>query len=247
MKKILLSFFLLFSFSVFAEMPDRPSPPRLVNDLASMLSAEEISSLEKKLDDYNDSTSTQICIVTVNNLDGDEAGNYAFMLGDKWGIGRKQKDNGVLILISKETHDAFIATGRGMEGAVTDVHCKRIIENIIVPNFKDGKYYDGLSGAVDAIIKLAAGEFVNDVSEDKKSLPFSPFIPVVIIIIIAIAARRKRNNRGGGGGYIGRGGYFPTYWGGGSSWGGGGFSGGGGGFGGFGGGSFGGGGAGGKW
>ena len=249
MKKILIAVLVFFTVTVQAQIPERPSPPRLVNDFAGMLSADEAATLEKKLNDYNDSTSTQIAIVIVNNLDGDEAGNYAFKLGDKWGIGRTQKDNGILILISKETHDAFIATGRGMEGAITDVHCKRIIENIIVPAFKDGNYFDGLNGAADALIKLAAGEFVNDVSNEKKSLPFSPFIPVVIIIIIAIAARRNRNNRGGGGGMIGGRGFMgPILWGSGGFGGGGGWSGGGGGgFGGFGGGSFGGGGAGGKW
>lgn len=250
MKKILIAVLVFFNVIVQAQIPDRPSPPRLVNDFAGMLSTDEIATLEKKLNDYNDSTSTQIAIVILNNLDGDEAGNYAFKLGDKWGIGRKQKDNGMLILVSKETRDAFIATGRGMEGAITDVHCKRIIENIIVPAFKGGKYYDGLDGAVDAIIKLAAGEFVNDVTNEKKSLPFSPLIPIIIIIIIALASRRNRNNRGGG--VIGGGGWMgPLIWGsmmnsgrGGGGWSGGG---GGGGFGGFGGGGFGGGGAGGKW
>ncbi len=249
MKKLLLAVLVFFTVTVQAQIPERPSPQRLVNDLAGMLSVDEVATLEKKLNDYNDSTSTQIAIVTVNNLDGDEAGNYAFKLGDKWGIGRTQKDNGILILISKETHDAFIATGRGMEGAITDVHCKRIIEKIIVPAFKNGNYFDGLNGTVDALIKLAAGEFVNDVTEEKKAPPFTKFIPIVIIIIIAIAARRNRNNRGGGG-MIGGGGWMgPMIFGSmmGGSRGGGGWSGGGGGFGGFGGGGFGGGGAGGKW
>ena len=94
MKKILIAVLVFFNVIVQAQIPDRPSPPRLVNDFAGMLSTDEIATLEKKLNDYNDSTSTQIAIVIVNNLDGDEAGNYAFKLGDKWGIGRKQKDNG---------------------------------------------------------------------------------------------------------------------------------------------------------
>lgn len=205
--------------------------------------------LKKKLNDYNDSTSTQIAIVIVKNLDGDEAGNYAFKLGDKWGIGRKQKDNGMLILISKETRDAFIAPGRGMEGAITDIHCDRIVENIIVPNFKNKNYYEGLNGAVDAIIKLAAGEFVNDVTKEKKP-PIGFIIPIIIIIIIAMAARKNRNNRGGvigGGGWMGPlilGSLMSSGRGGGGGWSSGG---GGGGFGGFGGGGFGGGGAGGSW
>ena len=249
-----LLFFLLAiianPFSLHAQIPERPSPPRLVNDFAGMLNADEIASLEKKVVDYDDSTSTQIAIVIVNNLDGDEAGNYAFKLGDKWGIGRTQKDNGILILISKEDRKAFIATGKGMEGAITDIHCDRIVENIIVPNFKNKNYYEGLNGAVEAIIKLAAGEFVNDVTKEKKP-PIGLIIPIIIIIIIVIAARNNRNNKGGGviggGGWMGPlilGSLMNSGRGGSGGWSSGG---GGGGFGGFGGGSFGGGGAGGSW
>ena len=251
MKKILIAVLVFFNVIVQAQIPDRPSPPRLVNDFAEMLSTNEIATLEKKLNDYNDSTSTQIAIVIVNNLDGDEAGNYAFKLGDKWGIGRKQKDNGMLILISKEDRKAFIATGKGMEGAITDIHCDRIVENIIIPNFKNKNYYEGLNGAVDAIIKLAAGEFVNDVTKEKKP-PIGFIIPIIIIIIIAMAARKNRNNRGGGmisgGGWMGPlilGSLMNSGSGRGGGWSSGG--GGGGGFGGFGGGGFGGGGAGGSW
>ncbi len=251
MKKNLITLLIFFTAIVNAQIPERPSPPRLVNDFAGMLSADEVAALEQKVVDYDDSTSTQIAIVIVNNLDGDEAGNYAFKLGDKWGIGRAQKSNGMLILISKEDRKAFIATGKGMEGAITDIHCDRIVENIIVPNFKNGNYYEGLNGAVDAIIKLAAGEFVNDVTKEKKP-PIGLIIPIIIIIIIALAARNNRNNRGGGvvggGGWMGPlilGSLMNGGRGGGGGWSSGG--GGGGGFGGFGGGGFGGGGAGGSW
>ncbi len=238
---------LLFTSSfIFSQIPDRPNPPRLVNDFAVMLSASESEALENKLVAYDDSTSTQIAIVTVKNLGGDEVAHFAYTLGDKWGVGRKNKDNGVVILVSKETRDVFIAPGKGMEGALPDAYCRRIVDNIIVPKFKEGKYYDGLNEATDVIIKLAAGEFVNDVSNAAPDVSVGAIIIVVIIILIILSLIRNRNR--GGGGYIGRGGwtgpvFFPGGFGGSS----GGGSFGGGGFGGFGGGSFGGGGAGGKW
>ena len=95
--------------------PDKPNPPRLVNDFAGMLSSSQSEDLESKLLAFNDSTSTQISIVIIESLEGVEKAQYATELGEKWGIGRKQKDNGVLILVSKGDRQIFIATGRGVE------------------------------------------------------------------------------------------------------------------------------------
>src|SRR5580704_9106897 len=91
----------VFIFCLFLNLnaqnyPERPNPPRLVNDLASLLSSEQNEALERKLDAYNDSTSTQIAVVIVNSLNGTEKAQYATELGQKWGIGAKHKDNGVL-------------------------------------------------------------------------------------------------------------------------------------------------------
>src|ERR1700744_4409590 len=105
---MLLVFFSAFSFA--QDIPARPNPPKLVNDLAGMLNGDEQAELERKLDKYNDSTSTQIVIITVNNIGNNEMAQYAYTIGDKWGVGQKQKDNGVVILISKEDRKAFIAT-----------------------------------------------------------------------------------------------------------------------------------------
>ena len=219
-----------------------------------MLSPEEVISLEQKLVAESDSTSTQIAILTIEDLNGYDISSLAFKIGDAWGIGGPHQDNGVLILVSKNDHDVFIATGRGMEGPIPDVTAKKIVDNIIIPNFKKGDFYQGLDEATTAIIKLAAGEFVDELGDQKsngKNIPASAFIIVIVIILIIISFI----NRGGRGGYISRGGWFPWMMMGGFGRGGGGFGGGGfgggggggGGFGGFGGGSFGGGGAGGHW
>lgn len=254
MKKLLLIFSLLLSVCVSAQVekviPARPSPPKLVNDLAGLLTDYQVKDLERKLVAYDDSTSNQIAIVIVKSLDDYEANEYAVALGRKWGIGNKDFNNGVVVLIStgggEGNRDAYIAPGYGLEGAIPDITAKAIVENELIPNFKEGNYYRGLDQATDAIIKAAAGEYkapANYGSKKKKGVGLGTIIFIIILLLVIFGG-----GAAGGGTYVSRGGFGG--WRGGSGWSGGGWSGGGGGgggFGGFGGGSFGGGGAGGKW
>ncbi|GAA3991495.1 TPM domain-containing protein [Hymenobacter antarcticus] len=246
-------------------LPPRPNPPRLVNDLARLMQPGEADALEQKLVTYNDSTSSQIAVVTVPTLDGDEIADYAQKLYEAWGIGRKGKNNGILILVAKQERAARIQTGYGLEGAVPDALAKRIISNTLVPAFRQNQYYAGLDRATDQLIALAKGEYKADPADARprrsrdssgSGIPFWLIIGAMVIIFVLL------RNRGGGGGRgnrgVGGGGFFPPFLlgtllggsgggGGGFGGGGGGFGGGGGGFGGFGGGSSGGGGASGDW
>lgn len=236
-----------------AQFPEKPDPPRLVNDLANFLSSSEQNALEKKLVAFDDSTSTQIAIVTITDIGAYDISDYAFQLGEKWGIGRKQKNNGILILAAKEQRAVFIATGYGVEDVLPDAICKRIVENIIIPNFKNGDFYTGFDEATDEIIARTSGKFTGEKKvEEHKKLPTWLVIIIIIMFILVLSSMNNKGNNGGtisGRGFRGFGG--PLMWGGGgfggSSRSSGGDFGGGGGFGGFGGGSFGGGGAGGKW
>jgi uncharacterized protein len=243
---------LLVVQSVYAfDIPPRPNPPRLVNDYANVLSPDEVQRLEEKLDRYSDSTSNQIAVILVSTLGGDDIVQTAYKIGDSWGVGGKNQDNGIIILVAVNDHELTIQTGKGMEGPIPDVIAKRIIDNIIAPEFRNNNYYEGLDKATDAIIKLAAGEFVDELGDQKPASKFP--MPLLIIIIIIILMIISRIGRGGGGVISGRGSMLgPLIWGAmlGGGRGGGGFGGGGGGgggFGGFGGGSFGGGGARGGW
>lgn len=233
------------------DFPSQSTPPKLVNDFANLLSVEEESNLEAKLDAYNDSTSTQIAIVTITDLAGYDISTYSFELAEKWGIGQKGKNNGLLILVAKQQHKTFIATGYGLEVKLTDALCKRIVTQIINPAFKKNDFFSGLDKGTDAMVQVLAGEFHSDAVHQNRS-GYGMIILVFIIIAILIFLS-NRNNRGGGygGGYrrtFGSGGFFPVNFGAGSGFGGfGGGTGSNGGFGGFGGGSFGGGGAGGDW
>lgn len=257
MKKYLFfSFFLLLHLAQVSaqDIPAKPNPPRLVNDFANQLKAGEIASLEQKLVAYNDSTSSQIVIVVVPTTGDYPIADYAIKLGREWGVGQKDKDNGIVILWASTDRKIFISTGYGMEGAIPDAIAKRIISQVITPQFKNGMFYQGLDQGVDMIFKYATGEYKaepGDINNDGGSFP-PVLVFVIVFVIILIIMFRNRNNRGGnGGGFRNFGGPviwpYTTHSGGGSysgNWGGGGSSGG---FGGFGGGSFGGGGAGGDY
>ena len=235
------------------DFPPRPSPPRLVNDLAGMMNPREQAELEAKLVEFDKTTSTQIAVVTVKSLGSYDAGDYTIKLGEKWGVGQAGKNNGVVILASLTDRKAFIAVGRGVEGALTDFQAGRIVRNEMTPFFKEGKYFEGFSKAADAVIAATKGEYTAD---DKGKKGFPLWVTILLIVGVYFVLWLLSKIRGGGNGnYIsGRGfGGFGSGWiigsglGGGSSSGWGGGDSGGGGFGGFGGGSFGGGGAGGSW
>lgn len=265
MKKLLLILSLvLIGVVALAQVenvvPNKPNPPRLVNDLADLLTPAQEQALERKLVAYDDSTSNQIAIVTVTTLNDYAAVDYAVALGRKWGVGGSEFNNGVIVLVSTGggagNRDAFIAPGYGLEGAIPDITANNILENYLIPNLAAENYYRAFDQATDAIILAAAGEY--QAPEGYRNRGRSGgggmrgiFLAIIILFIIL----RMFGGGGGGrgGGYMSRRGYrgfggpviFPGGFGGGFGGGGGGF--GGGGFGGFGGGGFGGGGAGGKW
>ena len=260
--KYTLLVFLLFISSVLLgqQIPARPSPPKLVNDYVGLLTADQKQHLEQKLVAYDDSTSIQVVVVIVNSLNDYAPVDYAVKLGREWGVGNKKTNNGVVFLMSMggngEKRSVFIAPGYGLEGALPDITCKQIIDNEVIPQFRQENYFRGINDGMDAIIQASRGEYkapegYNDRGNKKGGNGGLVFIIILLVIFFIL-------RRGGGGprggmmsrrGYRGIGGlpflFFPGG-GGGGGFGGGGSSGGGG-FGGFGGGSFGGGGSGGSW
>ncbi|OQA48962.1 MAG: hypothetical protein BWY47_00836 [Bacteroidetes bacterium ADurb.Bin302] len=237
-----------FGMLLFGQnIPDPMQPPRLVNDFASMFSVEQRAELEARLVEFSDSTSVQIAVVSVESLEGYEINEYSVALFDKWKIGSKGKDNGVLILLKPKTSDSsgevFISTGYGMEGIIPDAVAHQIVQKEMIPSFIEGDYYDGVNKAVSTIMSLSKGEFTADEYANSDELSWFDWVIFIAIfggIILAVIFRKK----GGGNNKTGSStGWFPVG-GSGGSFGRGGF---GGGFGGFGGGSTGGGGAGGRW
>lgn len=240
--------------SLADDFPARPST--IVTDFTNTLSSQERQALEQKLVTFNDSTSSQVAVVIMSSIGNYDISDYAVQLYNKWGIGQKEKNNGVLLLVAKDDRKIFITTGYGMEGVLPDALCKRIVDNDILPNFKAGDYYGGIDAATTSIMSIVKGEYTADsyMKQRKQKVPWFGVLMAIFIFIIVIISKigstRNYASRNGLG--------FWAAWAllnaasrrSSGSWGG--FSGGsggfgGGGFGGFGGGSSGGGGAGGSW
>jgi uncharacterized protein len=263
MKKIII----LLVFAVFwanllpAQIPDRTNPPRLVNDFANILDKGEVDRLESKLVAFNNETSTQILVVTVPDLQGYDKSDFAFRLGEKWGVGQKGKDNGIVILVKPKTSESngqvFVATGYGLEGVLPDAIVNNaVVDNEMIPSFKENNYYEGIDKGTNVIMQITRGEYSAEQYQQSAQQGGGSIVFFILLFVLFfwIFGRRRRNrfyspgkslpfwlamgmlsgNRHSGGGSFGN---FSS--------GSGGF--GGGGFGGFGGGSFGGGGAGGSW
>lgn len=254
--KILFFVIALLSFlPTFAQfdIPKKPDFQTSVYDYANLLSASEKTQLEEKLIRYSDSTSTQIVVVTIESLKGEDIGILAPKWGHEWGVGQAKEDNGVFILLAKAERKIWIAPGYGLEDRLTAGQNGEIIRNIIIPEFKAGSYYNGLDKGADALFDVFTGKYKGERKQAKKeeSFPFGIIIIIIVIILIIISKGKNGGNRGGGGmsltdiillSSLGRSSGGGSFGGGfGGSSGGGGFGGG------FGGGGFSGGGAGGSW
>jgi len=235
-------FFLLSlfcSFNVFGQLKIPEHGGVWVHDEANVLSSDTKASLEYTLQQERDSSSNQIAILIVPSLNGESLEDFSLRVAEAWKLGKKEKDNGVLLFIAVDDRKMRIEAGYGLEGVLTDALSSRIIRNEIAPRFREGDYNGGVQAGVAAIIQGIKGEYINeDPPPRKKNSKRSPFITILILIIILIFASRGRRGGGGGGHWSsGRGWIGPIGGGalGGSSWGsggGGGSFGGGGGFGG---------------
>lgn len=277
-KIVTLLAILVFSLTASAVvLPEGFNEKTLLNDLANVIPDAQEAQLEQKLHQFSRTTSTQILVLTVKDLNGQVPAMYAVELGHQLGVGQQGKDNGIVVLVKEKTAssggEVTIQQGYGIEHLVTDALSKRIIENEMIPAFRQNDYYAGINGAVDVLMDLTKGEYTAEnyiqntggkPSGNISGLFFLLFIGFIIftkIISAATGAKRMRSTSMGGrrsdlpffllmltslnsGGSRHSGSWNSFNSGSGSF---GGFSGGGGGFGGFGGGGFGGGGASGSW
>jgi len=252
----------LLAVTVEAQVPSRPNPPRLVNDFAGILT--NTQALEDTLESIAMRTSNQICVVTMKDLGGYDKAMMAYEIGQQWGVGgSKGNNNGVVVLIVPKTEQAkgqaFITAGYGLEAAITDATCTRIVNNEMIPHFKQNDYDGGVWAAVRVLRDLATGEYnEEDYAAQTEGIDWGAIIFILIIILFFYLSIKNDQDNMGNNGNGRRNNRDTGTWGGpiiitgGSDWGrGGGWTGGGGfgggSWGGFGGGSFGGGGGGGSW
>jgi uncharacterized protein len=239
----------------------------LVYDVADVIPADEETRLNDALVAFGDSTSNQITVVIVPDLCGMDKAQFATELGEFWGVGQSKEDNGIVFLVKPKTPESsgqvFIAVGRGLEAVIPDITAKQIIDNEVIPAFKQQGYLEGIESGCETLMELSRGEYNSDEyaakhNKKKKGIGDAGAILLVFVIMLIVFAGKifqvrryastnqmgfwaalaalnavSRSHRG----------YYNNF-----SSGRGGFGGGGGGgFGGFGGGGFGGGGAGGSW
>lgn len=264
-KHILTSFLLLFLFSNAFSQGNQSAPitqfKQYVEDQTGTLTPQQLSALRQKLETFDKETSTQIVVYMIPSLNDESLEDISIRLAEKNKIGKKDRNNGVLLLVVKDDRKIRIEVGYGLEGALTDATSSQIIRRDITPYFKNGQFYEGINSGVDAIIAVTKGEYTadkqsskNNNGDDDGGILGCCGVPIFIVIIfgfivVSIIVSIIRRIMGfGKGAVFGKRGKSNWFWTGGG-FGGGGFGGSSGGFGGFsgGGGSFGGGGASGSW
>lgn len=235
-KKWILIFWLFIFISAvpaFAlDVPERPEGR--VTDRTRTLTPGEIAALDQKLAAFEKQTTNQIAVFLMPSLEGDSLEDFSIRLAEKWKIGQKGRNNGVILLIVKNEKKLRIEVGYGLEGALPDALAGSIIRDEIAPRFKSGHFYQGIDAGINAIMAATKGEYK---PPKKKDQGFQLWIPLVFILVFGLFAvmssvgRKRSYHSGGSRGWTTGGGYWG---GGGGSFGdsGGGFSGGGGDFGG---------------
>ena len=212
MKKLLALSLILSLFTPMLraqEFPEPMQPPRLVNDFTKLFSQADAENLEGKLLDFNNRTSTQIFVVTVPTLHGFEPNDYTTRLAEKWKVGVKGKDNGVMILLKPKTADekgqVYIAVGYGLEPVLTDLQANQIVDIEMIPRFKQNDYAGGIDAAINVIMKITSGEFTADQylkrgNSGKRSNPILGLIIMAILFSIIFGGRSRMNRHNGIGG-----------------------------------------------
>lgn len=181
----------VFFVSVTLSVAQKPIPElwgQRVHDEAHALQPGTVDQLEKQLKIYEDSTSNQVAILIVQSLDGDILEEYSIRVAEKWKLGQKEKDNGVLLLISVDDHKMRIEVGHGLEGVLTDVQCNRIIRNEIAPAFRRNDYDAGVIAGIDGIVNVIKGEYKASDADDVNKLTGKEkfFLTLFIFGILAL-------------------------------------------------------------
>ncbi len=195
--KLITSLFLLVFLCqyVFADaLKIPPQPENYVNDYARMLTAGDVATLNQTLRHFEQQTSNQIVVATFNSLQGEPLEEFSVHLAQAWKVGSKQHDNGVLLLIIKDSHDIRIEVGYGLEGVLTDAISSMIIHQNIVPNFQQGQYGEGIKNGVRAIMQATQGEYkgTGEVPRQTNNAIFYFIFLIVALHFISAGFRYQR-------------------------------------------------------
>lgn len=156
---------LLATLNVKAQTQPVPKLEAGVTDQTSTLSNQQIKALEGELSSFEQEKGSQVVVLIISTTDPETIESYAIRLAEEWQIGRSGVDDGVILLIAKDDRKVRIEVGYGLEGAIPDAYAKRIIENIIIPNFRQGQFYNGIENGVGAIMGLIDGEELPEITQ----------------------------------------------------------------------------------
>jgi uncharacterized protein len=163
---------------------DVPPNDGFVTDMANVLTADQDAALEGLLAGYQKETTNEIAVLIVDSLKGEDSADVTVEVGRKWGVGTSEDDNGILMLVSYGDREVFIATGYGLEGAVPDVVSKGIIEEDILPQFREGAYYDGILAGIEALKKHIGGEYTAERYSSPDASGAAPFVLFFLFIVL---------------------------------------------------------------
>ena len=195
---LVIGLFLTVSFhSAMAQPVPENAAQKMVVDNAGVFSAQEIQYLEQELEAFSDSTSNQIVVVTMNDFEGYDKWEVAQNIGKTWGVGHKE-DNGVVVLIKPKVGNAkgqiAIQVGYGLEGAIPDATAKMIVDNEVIPYFKQGRMFDGVENGVMILKSLSVGEYNSDQYASNSgggSESIIPFLFMLMVVVFIFAGRAR--------------------------------------------------------
>ena len=196
MKKlaVILGLLLVGLGGVASELQPIPSLKKRVTDKTGTLRATELHALEQKLADFETQKGSQIVVVIIPTTEPEAIEQYSIRLAEAWKIGRQGVDDGVILLVAKDDRKLRIEVGYGLEGAIPDIYAKRIIENIILPRFRQGDFAGGINQGVDALMQLINGENLPTALTEKAETQGVPgwVIPLVLVLFFVLMMNTPR-------------------------------------------------------
>lgn len=184
--KYLFSVLFLSAIFSLAQEIDLPQPRGYINDFANLIGAEAESKLSELLSALEEKTTAEMAVVILESIAPYDIELYAVKLFEEWGIGKRGKDNGVLLLVALKERKIRIEVGYGLEGALPDALCKQIIEREIVPYFKKGEYEKGILLGVSTIVGLVGKEYGVEIKGVKRTLPRAEGAPSLLELFFSL-------------------------------------------------------------
>lgn len=194
MKRVLAALLLALSALAAHGLVAVPPLNALATDLTQTLSAEQLATLEARLRDFQSRKGSQLAVLVVPSTQPEAIEQYAIRVVDQWKLGRKRVDDGVLLLVAKNERTVRIEVGYGLEGALPDAICNRVIAEVLTPRFKQGDYFGGLDAATAQLMKLIDGETLPDPPPTAREgdVNLQRIAPILLVLALMVGGVLRR-------------------------------------------------------